>query len=143
MMETDMKLQDEIIKRVRNLTREQQEEILEILKSWQTGKQREYQRLETKADIDVVVGDRVIRTQTADISAGGLFIQASGKFEPHKSVRLVFTVPGSPKPFKLQGSIARVEETGIAIQFENITPYFKEILDGVIWENKDPEKADS
>jgi hypothetical protein len=52
-------------------------------------------------------------------------------------------VPGSPKPFKHQGSIARVEETGIAIQFENITPYFKEILDDVIWENKDPEKANS
>lgn len=141
MMEPDMKLQDEIIKRVRNLTREQQEEILGILKSWQTGKQREYQRLQTKADIDVVVGDRVIRTQTADISAAGIFIQATGKFEPHKSVRVVFTVPGSSKPFKLQGSIARVEETGIAIQFENITPYFKEILDDVIWENKDPEKA--
>ncbi|MCM2285548.1 MAG: PilZ domain-containing protein [Desulfobacula sp.] len=140
-MKTDRILQDEIIKRVGNLSREQQEEILGILKSWQTGRQREYQRLQTKADIDVVVGDRVIRTRTADISAGGLFIQASGKFEPQKSVRVVFTLPGSPKPFKLQGSISRVEETGIAIQFENITPYFKEILDDVIWENKDPEKA--
>lgn len=139
MMDADMKLQDEIIKRVRNLTKEQQEEILEILKTWQTGKQREYQRLPAKADIDVLVGERIIQTQTADISATGIFITATGKFEDHKSVRVVFSVPGYNKPFKLQGSIVRVEETGIAIKFENITPYFKKILDDVIWEHNDPE----
>ncbi len=138
MMEADMKLQDEIIKRVRNLTKEKQEEILEILKSWQAGKQREYQRLQTKTDIDVLVENKVVRAQTSDISASGLFINASGKFEAHKSVRVVFTVPGYNKPFKLQGSIVRVEENGLAIKFENITPYFKKILDDVIWENDDP-----
>lgn len=137
-METDMKFQDEIIKRVRNLTQEQQEEILKILKSWQAGKQREYQRLQAKANVDVLVEDRVIQTRTMDISASGLFINVSGKFEANKSVRVVFTVPGYHKPFKLQGSIVRVEENGIAIKFDNITPYFKKILDDVIWENNDP-----
>ncbi len=135
-----MKLQDEIIKRVRNLTREQQEEVLEVLKTMQTGKQREYQRLKSKADIDVLVGDRIVQTQTMDISAGGLFINVSGKFETNKSVRVVFTVPGYHKPFKLQGGIVRVEDNGIAIKFENITPYFKKILDDVIWENNDPDQ---
>jgi hypothetical protein len=141
MMGTDMKLLDEIIKRVRNLTEEQQQEILEVLKTLQAGRQREYQRLKTRADIDVVAGDRLIRTQTKDISASGLFIPVSGKFEPHKSVRVVFTVPGYPKPFKLEGSIARVEETGIAIRFQNITPYFKELLDDVIWKTHDPQEG--
>jgi len=133
-----MKLQDEIIKRVHNLTKEQQEEILAILKTWQTGKQREYQRLQTKADIDVLVGEKIIQIRTADISASGLFINASGKFEPHKSVRVVFTLPEYNKPFKLQGSIVRVEENGFAIKFENITPYFKKLLDDLIWGNHDP-----
>lgn len=134
-----MKLQDEIIERVQNLTHDQQKEILEILKTWQTGKQRKFQRLKTKADIDVVVGDRVIQTHTSDISAGGLFLNASGKFEINKNVRVVFSVPGYDKPFKLQGVIVRVEKNGVAIQFANITPYFKQILDDVIWENNEPD----
>ncbi|MBU0463752.1 MAG: PilZ domain-containing protein [Proteobacteria bacterium] len=129
---------DEIIKRVRNLTHGQQKEILEILNTWQVGKQREYQRLKAKSDIDVGLGNRVIQTDTIDISASGLYINTTGKFEPEKMVKVVFSVPGADKSFKLQGMIVRVEENGIAIQFENITPYFKKILDNIIWENKNP-----
>ncbi len=136
-MDTNMKTLDEVIKRVHNLTHDQQEDILEILKTWQDGKQREYQRLKTSSDIDVVIDNRVIQTSTDDISASGVFINTSGKFEINKSARVVFTVPGYDKPFKLQGIIVRVEDNGVAIKFENITPYFKKILDDVIWENKE------
>jgi len=138
-MEIDMKMQDEIIKRVRDLTEDQQKEILEILKTWQAGKQRDYQRLEKKTDIDVVVGDRVIQTDIKDISASGIYINTSGKFETNKSVRVVFSVPGIDRPFKLKGMIVRVEQDGLAIKFKNITPYFKNLLDDVIWENKNSD----
>ncbi len=131
-----MKMLDEIIKRVKNLTDEQQEAVLGILEEWQTGKQREYQRLEASTDIDVVVGERVIQTTTRDLSASGIFINTSGRFETNKDVRIVFSVPGYEKPFKLEGTIVRVEQNGLAIRFENITPYFKQILDDAIWEKK-------
>ena len=139
MVETDMKMLDEIIKRVRNLTHDQQKEMLEILKGLQAGKQRDYQRLESKTNIDVVVGDRVIQTDARDISASGIYINTSGKFEINKSVRVVFSVPGIDKPFKLQGMIVRVEQDGLAIKFKNITPYFKKILDDIIWESNNPD----
>lgn len=139
-MKTHTNMLDEIIKRVRNLTDDQQKEILKIIKTWQTGKQRDYQRLNTKTDVDMVVGDRVIQTDTQDISASGIFINASGKFETNKDVRVVFSVPGKDTPFKLQGKIVRVEQNGIAIKFKSITPYFKKILDDVIWENKKSEE---
>jgi len=132
----NMKMLDEIIKRVHNLTQDQQKEILGTLRTLQAGKRREFRRLKIKADIDVVVGDRVIQTDIGDISANGVFINASGKFEINKSVRVVFSVSGVGRPFKLEGSIVRVAETGIAIKFENTTPYFKEILNNVIWGNK-------
>ncbi|MDM8537725.1 PilZ domain-containing protein [Desulfobacterales bacterium HSG17] len=134
-----MKMLDEIIKRVRNLKSEQQEEILEILKTLQSGKQRDYPRLDTNVDIDVVIGDRVIQTDAKDISAGGIYINTSGKFEANKNVRVVFTIPGSDKPFKLEGMIVRVEQNGIAIKFSNITPYFKKMLDDIIWTDKDSD----
>ena len=126
---------DEIINRVRNLTQDQQKEILEILKTWQIGKQREYQRLKAKSDIDVELGNRVIQTDTSDISASGIYINTEGKFETDKTVRIVFSIPGIDKSFKLKGMIVRVEKSGIAIQFENITPYFRKILDNIIWES--------
>lgn len=135
-MDADMKLLEDIVKRVKNLNEDQQKEILKILEEMQKGRQREYQRIETRAEIDVVVGDRVIQTNAKDLCAGGIFINASGKFEINKSVRIVFSVSGHDKPFKLQGKIVRVEKTGVAICFENITPYFKKILDDVIWKNK-------
>ena len=130
---------DEIIKRIRNLNHDQQKEILKILDTWQVGKQREYQRLKAKSEIDVVVDDKIIQTDTSDISASGLYINTVGKFETNKIVRIVFSVPRVDKTFKLQGTIVRVEESGIAIEFENLTPYFKEILDNVIWESNNQE----
>jgi hypothetical protein len=138
-MEIHMKMLDEIIKRVHNLNPDQQEEILEILKTWQAGKQRDYKRLDAKIDIDVAVGDRVIQTNAKDISASGIFINTSGKFESNQKVRVVFSVPGSNRPFKLEGMIVRVEQNGMAIKFERITPYFKKILDDVIW---NPDNSD-
>lgn len=134
-----MKLQDEIIKRVRNLTVQQQEKILKILETWQKGRQREYQRLKTRSDVDVLVGDKLIQTRTIDISASGIYIKANERFEINKSVRIVFSVPGHTKPFKLQGIIVRVEAKGMAIKFENATPYFQKILDDVIWGKDEPE----
>lgn len=134
-----MKMLDDIIKRVRNLSQDQQKEILELLKTWQTGRQRDFQRLEAKASVDVVVGNRVIQTDAKDISASGIFINAAGKFETDKDVRVVFSIPGYDKPFKLRGKIVRVEDSGIAIEFENITPYFKTILDCVLWEKSSKE----
>ena len=134
-----MEMLDEIIKRVRNLDSDQQEEILEILKTKQAGRQRDYPRLDTNVDIDVVVGDRVIQTDAKDISAGGIFINTSGKFKSNEKVRVVFSVPGIDKPFKLEGMIVRVEQNGMAIKFEKITPYFKKMLDEMIWNNKNPD----
>ncbi len=136
-----MKIEEEIIKRVRNLTQEQQKEVLEMLRTWQTGKQREYQRLENKTNIDVVIGDKLIQSDSRDISASGLFVNTSGTFETDKDVRVVFSIPGVEKPFKLQGSVVRAEQAGVAIKFENITPYFKKILDDVIWANKQKEEG--
>lgn len=134
-----MEMLDEIIKRVRNLTHDQQKEILGSLRTLQAGKRREYRRLEIKADIDVVVGDRVIQTNIGNISANGVFVNASGKFETDKSVRVVFSISGVDRPFKLKGNIVRVEENGIAIKFEDTSPYFKKILNNVIWGNKNLE----
>lgn len=135
-----MKILDEIITKVRNLNQDQQKDILDILNHWQTGKQREYSRLKTRADVDVVVGDRVIQTDSGDISAGGIYINTTGNFEINKSARVLFSVPGFERPFKLKGVIVRVEKNGVAIRFKDITPYFKKFLDETIWKSRNSDE---
>lgn len=127
-----MDMLNEIIQRVENLTPEQQEKILSILKEWQKDKKREFQRLKLKSDVDVANDRRVIQTHMRDVSASGIYINTSGRFDLDETVKVVFTIPGYEKPFKLKGKIVRVEEHGLAITFAEITPYFKAILDEAI-----------
>ena len=127
---------DEIIKRVHNLTPEQQKNVLEYLKSIQASGQRGYPRRGTRIDIDAVVGDKLIKSDTYDISASGMFINTEWKFDLDTGIRVVFLLPGQNRPFKLQGRITRVEQSGVAIQFEEVSPYFQKILDGVVWKKK-------
>lgn len=131
-----MKILDEIIKRVYNLTDDQQKEVLESLQSLQKSQQREAPRLRERIDIDAVVDGKVVQSDTRDISAGGVFINTVDTFEIDKSAKVVFTVSGDKKSFKLQGHIVRVDEDGIAIKFKNITPYYQKILEDLIWEKK-------
>ncbi len=133
-MEQDSNLLDKIIRKVNHLSIEQLKDLFNILSEWDQGETREFMRRAISTEMDVVVEDRYFRTQTKDISACGVFIKASGKFEIEKEVRLVFSFPDQEKPFKLKGRIARIETDGIGIEFEKISPYFKKILDDVIWE---------
>ncbi len=135
-----MKIQDEIIKKVKRLSPDKQEELLDILNGWQQGDEREFKRLNTRTDIDVASANRVVQTNMRDISASGIYINTSGKFEISEFVRVVFSIPGFDKPLKLQGKIVRVEQHGMAIIFEQITPYFKTILDDAIWKNQSEDK---
>lgn len=132
-MEAAMNLLEEIVKRVESLTPEQQEKMLTILKEWQQEKHREFQRRQTKAQVDVAGKHRVVQTDMRDVSASGIYINTSGKFDTHEQVKIVFSIPGYNKPFKLNGTIVRVEQHGMAIKFREITPYFKSILDEAIW----------
>ncbi len=133
-MEQNVKLMDQVKKKIRKLHPEQLKELIHILDTWDKGELREFKRLRTRIPIDVVVDDRYMQAGSEDISAGGVFINVSGRFEVDADARLVFSFPGQDRPFKLKGRIVRVEEEGIAIEFDKISPYFKNILDEVIWD---------
>ena len=131
-LETAMNMLEEIVQRVEKLSHGQQEEMLTILKDWQQDKKREFRRLKTQSQVDVAGERKLIQTNMRDVSASGIFINSSGKFDMDEKVKIVFSIPGYEKPFKLNGIIVRVEQRGMAIQFEEITPYFKAILDEAI-----------
>ncbi len=130
---------DEIIKIIRNLTHEQQKEVMEYLETMLKDGQRGYSRLSTRLEIDAVVdNDKLVLSKTRDISASGVYINTAGaKFELGKSARVAFSVPHHDTPFKLHGEVTRIDKDGIAIRFDKVSPYFEKALNGAIWKDRD------
>lgn len=131
-----MKMSDEIIKMVHNLTYDQQKKVWMDLQSLQEGEKRRYQRRMINADIDAVVGDRIIQSDTRDISASGVYIRTTQNLEPGKGAQVVFMIPNHKTPLKLKGKLIRTEASGIVIKFKDQSPYSNRILDEVIWQTK-------
>jgi hypothetical protein len=136
-MDGAMEKLEEINKRVKDLPDKLQDVLLKIVKSWQTGKQRDYQRFDTPMEIDVLIGDRVLQTNMKNISASGVFIKTSKVIDVKKDVKVVFSLSGAEKPFKLEGSVVRSDKNGLAVEFKKVTSYFKCILDDAIWRERD------
>jgi len=128
---------EEINERVKELPDKLQDVLLKIIRSWQTGKQREFQRFDTPREIDVLIGDRVLQTNMKNISASGVFIKTSKLVDVKKNVKVVFSLSGAEKPFKLEGTVVRSDKNGLAVEFKKVTSYFKCILDDVIWREQD------
>lgn len=123
----------EIIKRVNNLTPGQQREVLSFIQNMPNSGERGYPRKKTRVGIDLATPDRVVQSDTRDISATGVFINTNSKLEKSGTVNVVFSLPGHERPFKLKGEITRVEKSGMAIRFLEVSPYFNQILDEAIW----------
>jgi hypothetical protein len=123
----------EIIERVNNLTEEQQKDVLAYLRAFPPTSKRKYPRKQTQLPIDVVVGERAIRADTRDMSADGVFINSGEEFNKGLNIRVAFSIPGQEEPFKLKGVVLRVEPLGIAIQFMDMTPDSRKLLNDSIF----------
>ncbi len=121
---------DKITKKARNLTKEQQEDVLKYIQSLYDP--REYTRLSQRIEIDAVIGNRVIQSDTRDISAGGAFVNTIAILELGSAARVVFSIPGQGKPFKLHSKVVRNEIEGVAFQFNKMANYSCQILAEVL-----------
>ncbi len=129
---------DKIFRRIQNLTHEQQKQVLDFLDSIPKDGLRGYSRLSAKLEIDAVVdNEKLVQSDTRDISASGVYIRTDMKSGIGKSARIVFSIPGHDIPLKLHGKITRIEKDGIAIRFDEVNPIFKEALDDAIWKDAD------
>ncbi len=130
-------MQDKIIKRIQNLTLEQQKEVLAFLDSIPKDGLRGYSRLSAKLEIDAVIDDKShVRSDTRDISASGVYIKTDMRFRTGKPVQIAFSIPEHDIPLKLHGKITRIEKDGIAIRFNKVNPNFKKALDDAIWKTQ-------
>jgi hypothetical protein len=132
-MEAKKHTHEEIINMIRNVPVERLQELYDLLQGFVQGQKRHFARKSLNREVDIVIKDRVYKQQMKNISASGVFIRMKGRFEPGTQARFVLDLPGTETPLKLAGHITRVEDDGIAIQFDNTTAYFQSFLNTLIW----------
>ena len=124
---------EDIINQIRNIPVERLPELYDLLQGFLQGQKRDYARKQLSGEVDLVIQDRVYKQHLENISASGVFVKMKGKFEPGTKVRFVLDLPETKNTLKLTGHITRVADDGIAIQFDNTTPYFQSMLNDTIW----------
>ncbi|EIC20680.1 PilZ domain-containing protein [Thiorhodovibrio frisius] len=128
---------DELSERIGSLDSERQEELLELVRQWQVGQQRQSDRFEQPVDVGIGYNGRVTVGRAKDLSAGGIFILVDQDFVPTHKVDIVFSLPGAERPFKIKGRVVRIDHDGIAVEFDQVTPYFARALDNILRVNKE------
>ena len=117
---------DEITRQASVLSEDQQKEVLDYIRSIRD--HRRYPRVRKRIDIDVVIEDSIVQSDSRDISASGVFVKTNLKAAAGKPAKVVFSIPGQKTPFKLNGRVVRTEEGGVAIGFTDMTPYARQSL---------------
>lgn len=89
---------------------------------------RNYRRLDVNLDVDLTIDGKKVKSTSANISCGGMFLPTNKSPIKEKSIQVVLHLPDIQKPVKFKGEVARVEERsffkkrkrGLAIKFNGL-----------------------
>jgi len=123
-------LLDEIMSEIRCLTEDLQKDVLAYIRDIK--EPRSYPRVNKPIEMDILIGDRVIQSHAKDLSASGVFIKSRMNPDIGVPAKIVFSLPGQTRPFKLNGTVARTDSGGIGFYFSEMTPYVREHLDNLL-----------
>ena len=93
---------------------------------------REFPRVPCNISLDLAADGRAINCFATDISAGGMFIESCEPFAMGQSVSICFSLDHDQLALKLKGSVVRLEQGGIGIQYDALTRYQLEIMKNLI-----------
>ncbi len=108
---------DRLISLVLELPEEQQHDLLQELKLKLLKERRRHIRDSILAVVDFVTQGRAYREFAINISKSGVYIQVLGSFSVGQDVSMILSFPGSQEDVKINGRIARVDDTGIGVEF--------------------------
>ena len=128
----DKFLLDEIMSEARSLAEDLQKDILDYIRNMR--EPRSYPRISKTIEVDVLIGDKIIQSNAKDISASGVFIRSGIKPEIGTTAKVVFSLPGQSRPFKLSANVVRTESGGIGLCFSEMTSYARQTLDKLLQE---------
>ncbi|PIE63146.1 MAG: pilus assembly protein PilZ [Desulfobacter postgatei] len=121
---------DEIISQVRYLNGDQQKDVLAYIRHIK--EPRSYPRVTKSIEMDILIGDKVIQSNTRNLSASGVFVKSRIHPDIGVPAKIVFSLPGQSRPFKLTGTVVRTDSGGIGLCFTEMTPYARRHLDDLL-----------
>ncbi len=86
---------------------------------------RIFRRLVAEVEVEVDLGDKILKANTSNISCGGMFLNvdmaslranASGNSELQMAIHL----PSHKNPVKLVGQVRRSTHQGVAVEFQGL-----------------------
>ncbi len=126
----DNALLDEIMSEVRFLTEDLQKDVLAYIRNIKES--RSYPRVNKSIEMDILIGDKVIQSNAKNMSASGVFIKSRMNPDIGVPAKIVFSLPGQARPFKLTGTVVRTDSGGIGLYFSDMTTYAREHLDNLL-----------
>ncbi len=126
----DNALLDEIMSEVRFLTEDLQKDVLAYIRNIKDS--RSYPRVNKPIEMDILIGDKVIQSNAKNMSASGVFIKSRMNPDIGVPAKIVFSLPGQARPFKLTGTVIRTDSGGIGLYFSDMTTYVREHLNNML-----------
>lgn len=126
----DDTLLDEIMSEVRSLSKDLQKDLLTYIHNLKDP--RSYPRVNTPIEMDVSIDDKVIQSNAKNVSASGVLIKSRMKPAIGIPAKIVFSLPGQARPFKLTGIVVRTDPDGIGLYFSEMAPYAREHLNNLL-----------
>ncbi len=126
----DNALLDEIMSEVRFLTEDLQKDVLAYIRDIK--EPRSYPRVNKPIEMDILIGDKIIQSNAKNLSASGVFIKSRMNPDIGVPAKIVFSLPGQTRPFKLTGTVVRTDSGGIGLYFSEMTTYVREHLDNLL-----------
>lgn len=123
-------LLNEIFSKVRFLTEDLQRDVLAYIDNIK--EPRSYSRVNKPIEVDVVIGDKIIQANAGNLSASGIFIKFRINPDIGAPAKIVFSLPGQERPFKLDGTVVRTAPDGIGLRFSGMACYAQEHLDNIL-----------
>lgn len=90
---------------------------------------RNYQRLNAKINVHLIMEGKQMEATTANISCGGMFLPIQeGSLHEHNDVEVILNIPDEHKPVKVIGEVSRLQVSpimkgrrrGVAIEFRGL-----------------------
>jgi Tfp pilus assembly protein PilZ len=112
-----------------NLTEEQQLTLLRHAEDFYAAEKRVAMRKTCDIPVSYATDCRVFSNDIKNISDSGLFIETQKPLIVGDEIVMSFRLEGFDKPFKMKGDITRTTSKGVGVEFKNISPYIREMID--------------
>ena len=123
---------DRLISLVMELSEEQQETLLEELELKFLNENRRQTRKSFMTVVDFASQGHCYREFIQDISGSGVYIQTAMPFSDGQEIVMTFPFPDSKKHVKVIGRIARIDDTGIGVEFDMLSFHDQFTLNSIL-----------